>query len=114
MCCVECTRINVELTPQYITINLSIYASIPLYIHIYSSSDQVISENHNLDLLFDQMLRSRMNPDAAGFGNDQTILQETTDYYSQFHEVSVGTHDIAEEEGSELISGLTVKQWDGE
>lgn len=92
-----------------------IHYVIGIYVHI-SSSDKVISENHELDLLFDQMLRSRMNPDVAGYGNDQNILQETTDYYNQFHEVSSGAQDVAEEDRgtSDVINGLTVKQWDGE
>lgn len=95
----------------------SFYNIINIYINNdNSSSDAVLLENQNLDLLFDQMLRSRY--DSAGGANSDEIVADTNDYYNKFHSANTDGDPVVElererESGSAVIGGLTVKAWNG-
>ena len=94
---------------------------------VLDSADSVLQRNREMDLEFDAMLRARylhaqaqQQVQAQGRGNSVSVLEDTEQYYSQFHAIGGGRSDPGSGSGSGgkhsevLIHGISTAEWDGE
>ena len=83
---------------------------------LMESSDHVLLKNREMDLEFDEMLRRRFHSQQQYTGNNEAVLEDTNEYYSQFH--ALGSEDRKSESKSRgnsgvLIHGISIAVWDG-